>query len=116
MQYPHEPRISKITLFQEDPQNTKDNPMVAAVSLAYGPIVIRAKLGLGQQGPFLAMPCRRSEKDNGTVEWWKMAVIQDATLEQMFLRLTVDRYRQMASDSRLAQLGACHSSELAMAV
>ena len=79
----HEPKVLKVTPFEGD------TGAVAAVTLAYGPVVIRARLQRGQHGIFLSMPARKGADD----KWREQASFRDFNLQDRFQKLALDEYQ-----------------------
>lgn len=83
--YPHEPRILRVTPFTEG-----QGKRLAAVTMRYGPVIIRGYLTEGHDGPFLSMPGRKVEQ---TQTWVEHASLQDKSLEEIFEKLALTQYQ-----------------------
>lgn len=68
-----------------------EGPAVAAVTMTYGAVVIRALLMKGQAGLFLSLPARRTQ--NG--KWLELTFFRDPTLHKEAERLALRAYREL---------------------
>ena len=89
----HQPTIMRVTPFPDN-----EGAGLAAVTLGYGPVVIRAKLAKNKKGDmFLMMPARKNSEE----KWFDQAYITDTGLVKEFENLAIQQYRSPVSYTHL---------------
>jgi DNA-binding cell septation regulator SpoVG len=83
----HEPQILKVIPFSTEREAAGKG--VAMATLAYGPVVIRARLIQGERELFLSMPSRKSESQD---KWYDQAYFNDKTLHKEYQTLAIELY------------------------
>lgn len=94
MSYELEPKVIRLTPF-----NSEGGGALAAVQIAFGPIVLSTKLCKNGNGFFLSLPSRRSEARD---RWFEQVVITDPMLKMMAQTKAVIEYEKHAQGELIA--------------
>ncbi len=93
MTYELDPQIVRLIPFQNE------GGALAAVDIAFGPIVVSAKLYQTSSGYFLSLPSRHSEGKN---KWYEQVSISDLKLKLKAQSKAVTEYERLSRGELIA--------------
>ncbi len=93
MTYELEPQIIRLIPFKSE------GGALAAVEIAFGPIVVNAKLYKSANGLFLSLPSRHSESQD---KWYDQVTITDRGLQMKAQVKAVSEYERLSRTELIA--------------
>ena len=92
MTYEIEPKVVRLFRFENE------GGALAAVDMAFGPIIVSTKLVQGTRGYFLSLPSRHSQNND---RWYEQVAIADPALREKARLKAVSEYERLCREKDL---------------